>query len=64
MPIVSIELLAGRSQEVKNLIAKEMTEVLVKHALVEPEHVYLTFKDIEPQNWAVAGVTFPAKTPS
>ncbi|TAL75674.1 MAG: 4-oxalocrotonate tautomerase family protein [Burkholderiaceae bacterium] len=56
MPVVTVELLAGRSQEAKNEIAKEVTATLAKHALADPEHVYVVFRDVRPGDWAVAGV--------
>jgi 4-oxalocrotonate tautomerase len=61
MPTIHVEWLAGRSQEVKNQVAKELTQVLVDRTAVEPGHVYVIFKDVEPQDWAVGGVCFPAK---
>ncbi len=55
MPIVKISLFSGRSKEVKKKIAKEVTEVLVKHLQIPPEAVIVIFEDIEKHNFAQAG---------
>jgi len=64
MPIVRVEMLAGRSQETKQKIAEEITAALVRHAGAQPPHVYVIFDDVAPADWAVGGQFFkPAAAP-
>lgn len=59
MPIVRIEMLAGRSAETKQRIAQEMTETMARLCKTDPAHVYVIFNDVQHQDWAVAGKVFP-----
>ncbi len=59
MPIVRIEMLAGRSPETKQQIAAEMTQTIARLCQVEPAHIYVMFHDVLHQDWAVAGKVFP-----
>lgn len=58
MPIVRVEMLQGRPQEAKQKIADDITQALVRHAGVAPEHVYVMFADVAHADWAVAGRFF------
>ncbi len=58
MPIVRIELLEGRPQEIKQIIANEMTDVLVRNFGVAPSQVYVIFADVPLNDWAVGGRFF------
>lgn len=57
MPIVRVEMLAGRSQPTKQKIADEMTDVLVRNLGADPAHIYIMFADVAGSDWAV-GSTF------
>ena len=54
MPIVRIELLAGRSPEVKQNLAAELTDVVARHLGNDPAHVYVMFQDVAHGDWANA----------
>lgn len=58
MPIVKIELLPGRSDQAKAAIAAEITQTVARHTGAAPEHIYVMFGEVAPNNWAVAGKTF------
>ncbi|MDX3905112.1 MAG: 2-hydroxymuconate tautomerase [Pigmentiphaga sp.] len=58
MPIVKIELLPGRPDQVKEAIAAEITDTMVRHTGSAPEHIYVMFDEVAHNNWAVAGKTF------
>jgi 4-oxalocrotonate tautomerase len=60
MPIVRIEMLAGRSPETKQQIAAEMTQTIARLCHVDPAHIYIMFHDVLHQDWAVAGKVFPS----
>jgi|YNPBryunderm2012_1023409.scaffolds.fasta_scaffold21231_2 4-oxalocrotonate tautomerase len=55
MPVVEIKLFEGRSVEIKKRIAKEVTEVLVKHLQIPEDAVIVIFEDIKRENFAQAG---------
>ena len=65
MPIVRIEMLAGRGPEVKQQLALEMTQTMARVCQCDPAHVYVMFSDVQHQDWAVAGQLFavPAAGP-
>lgn len=58
MPIVRIEMLAGRSAQVKQQLAQEMTQTMVRLCHCDPAHVYVMFSDVAHEDWAVAGQLF------
>jgi 4-oxalocrotonate tautomerase len=58
MPIIRIEMLAGRSPQVKQQLAAEMTQTMARLCQCDPAHVYVMFSDIAHQDWAVAGALF------
>lgn len=58
MPIIRIEMLAGRSPQVKQQLAAEMTQTMARLCQCDPAHVYVMFSDIAHQDWAVAGQLF------
>ncbi len=58
MPIVRIELLAGRPAEVKQALAAELTAVVARHLGNDPAHIYVIYTDVAHSDWAVAGRMF------
>lgn len=58
MPIIRIEMLTGRSTQVKQELAQEMTQTLVRLCQCDPAHVYVMFSDVRHEDWAVAGRLF------
>ncbi len=64
MPIVRIEMLAGRGPEIKQQLALEMTQTMARVCQCDPAHVYVMFNDVQHQDWAVAGQLFAAPAAS
>jgi 4-oxalocrotonate tautomerase len=64
MPIIRVELLAGRPPEVKQALAAELTEVAARHLGSAPAHIYVMFDDIAHHDWAVAGQMFDKPAPN
>jgi 4-oxalocrotonate tautomerase len=56
MPIVRIEMYAGRSREQKREIAEVFTRELVRIARCTPQSVQVVFVEADKGNWAVGGV--------
>ncbi len=55
MPIVTIELLSGRSKETKAEVARAVTVALYRIAGVQPGDTTVIFREIKPADWMVAG---------
>ncbi|MDT7943181.1 MAG: tautomerase family protein [Dehalococcoidia bacterium] len=56
MPIVRIEMWAGRTQAQKRELARVITEAMVTIAQTTPEATIIIFEDIPKENWAQGGV--------
>ena len=56
MPIITVRFAEGRTYEQKKQMAKEITEVMVKHANVTPDRVSIYFHDMKIGDMAKGGV--------
>ena len=57
MPIVRIDLVAGRSPDrIRNLISR-VTEAVVATLEVRPEQVRVLLTEVSPEHWAIGGAT-------
>lgn len=55
MPMVRIELSAGRTVEQKRAVARAVTDAMVSICNCTPESVHVVFFDVATNDWAVAG---------
>lgn len=55
MPIVRIELFAGRTREQKVKAAKEITDAVARTLGAAPESTHVIFADVSKSDWANAG---------
>ena len=55
MPYVNIKLAGNVSREQKAQIAKEITEVLERVAHKPPNYTYITFEEVDYEDWALGG---------
>jgi 4-oxalocrotonate tautomerase len=55
MPVVTVQLLAGRSGEQKKALVKALTDAVCEHAKTPPEAVDVVLIEVERENWAKAG---------
>lgn len=55
MPYVNIKLAGSVTREQKAKIAKEITETLQRVANKPPSYTYITFEEVEYEDWAIAG---------
>ncbi|EJM35095.1 hypothetical protein, 4-oxalocrotonate tautomerase [Pseudomonas sp. GM33] len=55
MPIVRIEMLAGRQDEKKHQLAREITAAFARILGSEPKDVTITFTDVAASDWVIAG---------
>ena len=57
MPLVQISMLPGRSAEQKRGLLREITEAVVRNCKVPADAVRVLITEIEPEHWAVAGLS-------
>lgn len=55
MPIVKVEMLPGRSTELKAEIARKITDVLIETAGGSRQHCIVLFEETSADNWAIGG---------
>ena len=58
MPILRVELLAGRTNEVKESLAEKLTQVVVETLHVSPEKVRVLLYEVEKEHWFVGGRSY------
>jgi len=58
MPEVLINLAAGRSEELKKNLMKDISDVVVKHTGLDAEHVVVTIMEVPLVNKMKGGKTF------
>lgn len=55
MPYVDIKIAGALSREQKAKIAEEITDTLQRIAHKPKSYTYITFQEVEGENWAIAG---------
>lgn len=60
MAIVTVVMLAGRSQDVKERLVAGITEVMNREIDPDPQHIRVVIEEVQPGNYAVAGRTLAA----
>ena len=63
MPIIRIEMFKGRSREQKRLLVRELTETFIRVTGGKPESVTVILKDVDKEDWGVAGALMADKYP-
>lgn len=56
MPMIRVEMYAGRSADQKRALVKALTEAFCATAGGTPQSVQIILQDIEKSDWATAGV--------
>jgi 4-oxalocrotonate tautomerase len=56
MPMIHVEMFAGRTPEQKKALVKALTEAFVSTAGSTPESVQIILQDVPKSEWATAGV--------
>ena len=44
-----------RPKEVKEALAKELTQVISKHCKITDDHTWIVFEDVEREKWSQGG---------
>lgn len=55
MPFIEVKLYEGRSQEQKQELVDRITEAFVEVAGTSREHVWIVFRDVPKDQWAMGG---------
>lgn len=55
MPLITVSLYPGRSEEQKRLFAEKITNLAVDIIKTKPEHVIVVFDENPKNNWYLAG---------
>ena len=55
MPVVTIKIAGSLTRDQKQIIAKEITATLEKHAGKPASYTYIAFEELPEENWAIAG---------
>jgi 4-oxalocrotonate tautomerase len=64
MPLIHVELFAGRTPEQKAALARELTEACVRVLGGQPDAVDVIFTDVQRHDWATGGVLWSEKAPA
>ena len=55
MPLITVSMYPGRSEDQKKEFAKEVTDMAVKILKTKPEHVIVVFDENPKENWYLSG---------
>ncbi|WP_431285108.1 4-oxalocrotonate tautomerase [Humitalea sp. 24SJ18S-53] len=56
MPVIRVEMFAGRTPDQKRALAKALTEAFVAAVGGAPQSVQIILQDVEKSDWATGGV--------
>lgn len=62
MPIVRIDMLAGRTLERKAELIRRVTEAVVATLDVQPEQVRVLLSELPPEHWGIGGRSMAERT--
>lgn len=55
MPVVTVQMFAGRTKEQKRKLVAAITEAMVQHAACKPDHLHVIIQDVPKDSWGRAG---------
>lgn len=55
MPVVRVTWFEGKEAQTKEVVAREITESIVRNTGTDASYIYVIFEDVEPSDWAGAG---------
>ena len=56
MPVVTVQMWTGRTQQQKRALARAITDAMVQHAGAKPTNLHVIIQEVPKENWALAGV--------
>lgn len=57
MPIISVNLLSGRTSEMKRALVKELAEAAVRTLGVQEQSVRVILTEVDPDHWGIGTKT-------
>lgn len=61
MPIITIEMLDGRSDEMKLALIQEVTDAVSRSLKIDKEEIDIILHEVSRKHWAKGGVPWPWK---
>lgn len=58
MPVVRVTWFKNKDAKAKDIVAKEITESIVRNTGAEANSIQVIFEDIAPSDWAIGGNLF------
>jgi len=58
MPVVRVSWFEGKEPQMKQAVAADITESIVKNTGTDPKYIYVIFEDVKPSDWAGEGKLF------
>ena len=58
MPVVRVSWFEGKKTAVKEVVAGEITDTIVRHTGTDAKYIYVIFEDVAPSDWAGGGKLF------
>jgi 4-oxalocrotonate tautomerase len=55
MPMITVDMFPGRTEEQKRALVHELTEAMVRTCDVNREGVWVVLREVPRENWAVGG---------
>ena len=55
MPMITVDMFPGRTEEQKRALVREMTDAIVRTCDVKPEGVWVVIREVDAGNWAIGG---------
>jgi 4-oxalocrotonate tautomerase len=55
MPIVTVQMLRGRSADQKRSLVRAITDAMVTHTGAKPDNLIVVIEEVERDNWATNG---------
>lgn len=56
MPVVTVQMWTGRTQQQKRALARAITDAMVQHAGAKATNLHVIIQEVPKENWALAGV--------
>jgi 4-oxalocrotonate tautomerase len=56
MPVVTVQLYTGRTQQQKRALVRAITDAMVEHAGAKPDNLHVILQEVPKENWALAGI--------
>ena len=63
MPIIRVEMFAGRTEEQKRTLVRDLTDAFIGAAGGNPDSVHVIITDVEKSNWGSGGQLSSDKFP-